>query len=470
MRAVGPVGAARAAQRLRIQVVDAQLGHDVGVQRHLQPAPAAAHDDIGHHGVGFGVLERAAGLGLALLNQRLRLAQQFLAGTGECAQALEVALGQQLQMLLADQQRQRLRRAARTGAQLQAQAFGQVARAHARRLHAVQPVQRALQARAQILVRLGVVDRHAQHLGQPRGDVVQRVGQVAVAVQRLDQDLQRSAVLAAQAHAGHLPAQVLLQRDRAAAALELAVVRVGRGAAVEAGGLADAVEVVALGTVLPVLALGGAEVVGLDLGKCAVAAVAAVEIVALRRRIGLGFGAFRRRGVEGQRLVVGFEEGVQLEHLLDFLLQLQCRQLQQPDRLLQLRRQRQMLRQADLQGRLHGNQQRCRSAVPARCTAALRAAAVEPASPGHWRALRAAPRLPPWLLDRRGRFPEPSTSSLAPLEGAESGRGTVPADCSSPARAGRHASRPAREARRGWPMFTCGSSRPGTPCAPGRCR
>ena len=48
-----------------------------------------------------------------------------------------------------------------------------------------------------------------------------------------------------------------------------------------------------------------------------------------------------------------FEEGVLFEHLLDFLVQLERRQLQQADRLLQLRRQRQMLRQANLQGRFH---------------------------------------------------------------------------------------------------------------------
>jgi hypothetical protein len=41
-----------------------------------------------------------------------------------------------------------------------------------------------------------------------------------------------------------------------------------------------------------------------------------------------------------------FEERVLVEHLLDFLAQLKRRQLQQPDRLLQLGRQRKMLRDA----------------------------------------------------------------------------------------------------------------------------
>jgi hypothetical protein len=70
-------------------------------------------------------------------------------------------------------------------------------------------------------------------------------------------------------------------------------------------------------------------------------------------------GGHGRRRIGGRRLsslrrgFVGLEEGVGLEHLLDFLLQLDGRQLQQPDRLLQLRRQRQMLRQAQVQRLLH---------------------------------------------------------------------------------------------------------------------
>ena len=60
-------------------------------------------------------------------------------------------------------------------------------------------------------------------------------------------------------------------------------------------------------------------------------------------------GAFGGRQTFGERLehrgvvFLGLEEGVLFEHLLDFLMQLERRQLQQPDRLLQLRRQRQVL-------------------------------------------------------------------------------------------------------------------------------
>jgi hypothetical protein len=53
--------------------------------------------------------------------------------------------------------------------------------------------------------------------------------------------------------------------------------------------------------------------------------------------------------------VVGLQlqKGVVVEHLLDFLAQFERRQLQQPDRLLQLRRERQMLRDAQRQPLLH---------------------------------------------------------------------------------------------------------------------
>jgi hypothetical protein len=54
----------------------------------------------------------------------------------------------------------------------------------------------------------------------------------------------------------------------------------------------------------------------------------------------------RAQGSNRRVVFLGLEKGVLLEHLLDFLLQLQRRQLQQADRLLQLRRQRQVLRQA----------------------------------------------------------------------------------------------------------------------------
>ena len=193
----------------------------------------------------------------------------------------------------------------------------------------------------------------SQHVGQPLGDLFQRVGQVTVAVQRLEQHFQRGAVVVAQPHAHDLRAQVVLQRaGGGAAVLRLHVVALALATAGRCGGrrFADAVEVVALGAVLPVLALGGAEFLGADLGHglAGVGGVGAVAVVAVAGPVGrLALG--RRVEGTGRRIVLGFQKRVLVEHLPHFLVQLQRGQLQQPDRLLQLRRQRQVLRQADLQ-------------------------------------------------------------------------------------------------------------------------
>ena len=74
----------------------------------------------------------------------------------------------------------------------------------------------------------------------------------------------------------------------------------------------------------------------------------------LRRRLGRC-----RRGTEGavgqqaqrtvERIVEPFEQGIVRQQLLEFLVQFQGRQLQQAYRLLQLRRQCQVLRSAQLQ-------------------------------------------------------------------------------------------------------------------------
>jgi len=77
-----------------------------------------------------------------------------------------------------------------------------------------------------------------------------------------------------------------------------------------------------------------------------------------RRRLAIGgrivdgaIGQQTHRSVE--RIVEPLEQGVIAQYLLDLLVQLERRQLQQPDRLLQLRRKREVLRSAKLQGLFH---------------------------------------------------------------------------------------------------------------------
>src|SRR5690606_8094478 len=127
-------------------------------------------------------------------------------------------------------------------------------------------------------------------------------------------------------HAQQLAAQMVLQAGASGVAvLRLEVVAVVARAA-GPGRFADAVEVVALGAVLPVLALGGAEFVAVG---------AALGLGAFGGGIGAGrlglalAGALGRAQALGQRLgrrrvvFVRFEKGVLVEHLLDLLLQLE---------------------------------------------------------------------------------------------------------------------------------------------------
>ena len=122
----------------------------------------------------------------------------------------------------------------------------------------MQPAQCAAQARHQFVE--GVFVRLVRQ--QAGGDLFERVGEVTVLVEGLDEHVDGGHVLVAQAGAQQLLTQVLLQGDGQAVALE----RVGVVVALALAGraFADAVEVVALGAVFPVLALGGAQLGGVD--------------------------------------------------------------------------------------------------------------------------------------------------------------------------------------------------------------
>ena len=59
--------------------------------------------------------------------------------------------------------------------------------------------------------------------------------------------------------------------------------------------------------------------------------------------------------VAGRLALVPLQDGVRVQHFLDVLAQLDAVQLQQPDRLLKLRRQREFLRETELEGRFSHN-------------------------------------------------------------------------------------------------------------------
>ena len=132
-------------------------------------------------------------------------------------------------------------RSAGCGAQLQRQAFGEVARAHAGRLQALQQAQRALQpSTSSSLAAPRVVAGRPQALG----DLLERVGEVAVLVERLDQHVHGRRVLvgAGAGRAAGRAGDPAGDRRRRAALGGIELVVAVDGARL-AGRLADAIEV-----------------------------------------------------------------------------------------------------------------------------------------------------------------------------------------------------------------------------------
>ena len=75
-----------------------------------------------------------------------------------------------------------------------------------------------------------------------------------------------------------------------------------------------------------------------------------VEVVASHRRVG----TLQPKLLSRRFVAAALQERVLIEHLLYFLAHLQRRELQQPDRLLKLRRERQVLRNTQRETGFHG--------------------------------------------------------------------------------------------------------------------
>lgn len=246
--------------------------------------------------------------------------------------------------------------------QLQAQAFGQVARTHAGRLQRLQQLQPQAEAVHQFFHLLQVV----VHIGQGGGELGQRIFQVAVVVERLDQKAQHRHVLGRQAQRQRLAVQVLGQRGlrvRTIAGIQL-VVAVGGGHARRRLATPFAVVGRHIQAAIAVPAVGlGACSLEVGIGRAGLRGSLADSITLADP----GVGARQAELLARRGLVVALQERVVVEHLLDFALQLQRRQLQQADRLLQLRREGQVLRDAKGQPGFHGF--KCRMAAEQAVTA-----------------------------------------------------------------------------------------------------
>jgi len=219
--------------------VHAQARHHVRVELHAEVLLSAAagflDDHVGHDDVAVHVGKAPARAWLQPRDQGHRGTRALFAGAAGLRQAAHVALGQQVQRLSADGQRgldhvgvALFVLVHRT--QLQREAFGQAARAHARGFQALQQAQRHGELVQQFLALLGVFGS-CQAVGQ----VLERVFEVAVVVQRFDQEVQRCAVGLLQAQGQGLAVQVLGQRFVLCHALEGFAAVVARGAGAAAG-------------------------------------------------------------------------------------------------------------------------------------------------------------------------------------------------------------------------------------------
>jgi hypothetical protein len=207
-------------------------------------------------------------------------------------------------------------------AQLHAQAFRQIAGAAADRVEVLDDVENGFD--------LGGI---GDDMGRKRRlDVLEGRVQVAIVVDRFDQGLSDRQVARTQMAELQLPHQVGVQVHR----------RGGRQFVRFVFALATAL--VGTDRLLPFRGFAWAEVVAV-------------------RAVGAGFAAFRLGGlvagggfgaVVALRLVLAFEQRVGFDRDREFGLQLDRRELQQPDRLAQLGRQGKLLAEPGLEGGLHG--------------------------------------------------------------------------------------------------------------------
>lgn len=259
-------------------------------------------------------------------------------------------------MLRYDIERERARRGRIQPQQLQLQAFGRGPRADARRIEAVHERERRVQ----------FVDVDFELRRQIGEHFVERRAQVAVVVERFDQERDERAIARARLRDAQLRHQMIAQRRRGFVDLHRRqIVVVGCG-----GGAAEVVEI----PLARVAAVGRIAVVFVDAGGF-VALGALIRRSRAVRRAGHRLGRGRRgrlrdhravgRDAQGARdpVVVVLEQRVLRDRRCDFLLQFERRQLQQPDRLLKLGREREMLRQAKLETGFHGK----REVIPEVC-------------------------------------------------------------------------------------------------------
>jgi hypothetical protein len=165
-------------------------------------------DYVGHHVARVDRRILGAGARIERADQVLRLAQFVVVAAQRLADACEVARRELVEVILDDGQRQLARRAVVEAQQLQRQAFLRIARTDARRVEVLQVTQGDAEFFQQDFAQIDVVSGPDQQVDQ----FIQRLRQVAVVVERLDQEADQRAFAVRHLGQADLGAEVLAQR------------------------------------------------------------------------------------------------------------------------------------------------------------------------------------------------------------------------------------------------------------------
>ena len=330
-------GIVGATDHRRIVGIDAQAWRYFRVELHQPAAVALAHDHVRDHVFRGARADHAARTRVELLDAVDRRLELRFADVQAAHQRCVVLGAQQLDVLVDDHAR--MTHGGFFGvelAQLDQQALAQVAGAHADRVEMLDAMQD----------RDDFVDLDPALGAEALGKVLEAHAQHAVGIDGVDDGHRDHAIGFRHRRQVELPQQVVGKRGCLGGVL-LEVLSLF--AAARRTGAAGLVDIVPAGV--------DGEIGGHRFGGHVIDRVGLRHLALRRSRILLRELLLRaghpRHHVVGRRALDQFEQRVTVERLLDFLLQVQRRQLEQTYRLLQLGRHGQVLTQFELERLLH---------------------------------------------------------------------------------------------------------------------
>src|SRR5437773_1806059 len=307
-------------QDIGIHAIDAQLRQRVGVEARHPDILDFLHYDVGYDIARLGGRERGAGTRVEALDQSLGLAQLVVSALQRFPQPRKVARREELEVLVRDGEgRRAARRGLGQGKQLQLETFRAIAGTHARGVEVLQ----VLEGDGQLL------GLDLQLLGHELRELLDGLREIAAFVEGFYQERDQVAVAWFELGQRKLPVQIFPQIGRLGGDLEkiaiIGIVARTRTRAAFAPPVGVSREDVRLRPILRARLLRG---------RLKGARRLAVHVRRGCRTLAIG--------------VFALEQRVFREKFLELLIQFHGRELQQAYRLLQLRRQRQVLRELEL--------------------------------------------------------------------------------------------------------------------------